>query len=584
MKDLLLHVDVFGRESNLYIHRQQKYRTISGGISTLIVSFILFSLCMTLSLDLIKKRKPSIRTVSSSNSNTSLTLNHSEFFFSYVTIDSKGRPFKYDPKYSLIKAYMEQTGSRKSNSTTNDNYYIPFIDCNEDYIKDFDNISSDIKQVITLYGKCLQLDNDIFYSSPKLSPSVSQFKLEIFHHLDNILKKYDTVFPYKFYFFFQNVAFDTLNYKEPTKKALGFQKYEILNNTMIIISAEISVLYTDTILDYLIAEGHDIKKGYGIETLSAVKSLVQEEEDGYQKHLDVTLSLSHQTVKYIREYPTILDVFSKIGGMIQLILMFADIIVNFLTESELLWHLYNNYFLPQKRKTFKFTQTFNEASTIINGNNNNNITNHNSMKKNTINKGLSKLNTTQILSQSNLNSLKNPETKRCTKLLYSDSLLHCETNLKKDIDNSKVLINPYLQEYSFSKDANNGTNKKETVLKNNLSTFKFMNGKNKEEFNSHNLNMNYKQACCYHYCYKKTHKVKQKKYDPFHVVKNALDINNYFLLSDEFNIMKFIILNKDNKEILDNIEKLEPGKKHERIIDKAKKILIKNYSMQSLHS
>jgi hypothetical protein len=111
-----------------------------------------------------------------------------------------------------------------------------------------------------------------------------------------------------------------------------------------------------------------------------------------------------------------------------------------------------------------------------------------------------------------------------------------------------------------------------------------MNGKNKDEYNSHNLNMNYKKACCYHYCYKKTHKVKQKKYDPFHVVKNALDINNYFLLSDEFNIMKFIILNKDNKEILDNIEKLEPGTKHERIIDKAKRILVKNYSMQSLHS
>ena len=584
MKELLRRIDVFGQESSLYIHRQQKYRTISGGIATIIVSFILFSLCMTLSLDLIKKRKPSIRTVSSSNSNTTLTLNHSEFFFSYVTIDSKGRPFKYDPKYSLIKAYMEQTGSRKNNTTTSDNYSIPFIDCNEEYIKDFDNISSDIKQVITLYGKCLQLDNDIFYSSPKLSPSVSQFKLEIFHHLENILKKYEAVFPYKFYFFFQNVAFDTLNYKQPTKKALGFQKYEILNNTMIIISSEISVIYTDTIIDYLLTEGHDIQKGYGIETLSAVKSLVQEEEDGYQKHLDVTLSLSHQTVKYIREYPTILDVFSKIGGMIQLVLMFADMIVNFLTESEILWHLYNNYFLPQRRKTFKFTQTFNEASTIINGNSNNNNTHHNSIKKNTVNRGLSKLNTTQILSQSNLNSIKIPETKRCPKLRYSDSLLNCETNLKKDIDNSKVMINPYLQDYSVSKDIVTSTNKKESVLKNNLSSFKFMNGKTKDEFHSQKLNMSYKQACCFHYCYKKTHKVSKNKFDPFNVVKNALDINNYFLLSDEFNIMKFIILNKDNKEILDNIEKFEPMKKHERIIDKAKKILIKNYSMQSFQS
>lgn len=535
---------------------------------------------MTLSMDLIKKRKPSIRTVSSSNSNTTLSLNHSEFFFSYVTIDSKGRPFKYDPKYSLIKAYMEQTGSRKSNTTTTGNYDVPFIDCNEDFIKDFDNVSSDIKQVITLYGKCLQLDNDIFYSSPKLSPSVSQFKLEIFHHLESILKKYEGVFPYKFYFFFQNVAFDTLNYKQPTKKALGFQKYEILNNTMIIISAEVSVLYSDTIIDYLLTEGHDIQKGYGIETLSAVKSLVQEEENGFQKHLDVTMSLSHQTVKYIREYPTILDVFSKIGGMIQLILMFADIVVNFLTESEILWHLYNNYFLPQKRKTFKLTQTFNDASTAINNNN----TNYSPIKKNTLNRGLSKLNTTQILSQSNLNSLKNPDTKRCQKLPYSDSLLNCETNLKKDVDNSKVMINPYLQEYSASKENISSTNKKESALKNNLSSFKFVNTKTKEEFTVQNLNTSYKQACCYHYCYKKTHRMTINKFDPFNVVKNALDINNYFLLSDEFNIMKFIILNKDNKEVIDNIEKIKHDKKQERIIDRAKKILVKNYSMQSLQS
>ena len=51
----------------------------------------------------------------------------------------------------------------------------------------------------------------------------------------------------------------------------------------------------------------------------------------------------------------------------------------------------------------------------------------------------------------------------------------------------------------------------------------------------------FKNACCYHYCFRKGKYTQHKLFDPFDYVKNALDINKYFLLSDEFNIMNMDI-------------------------------------------
>ena len=600
MKELIRKVDVFGGEPCLYIHKHKHFQTFSGGVISLVAGLIMLGLSITLSMDLIRKTKPSVRTVSFSNSNTSLNLNRSDFFFSFVTVDSKGRPFKYNPNFSLVQSYMEQTGSRKNNSTDYSTHNITFIDCQEEFIKDFESVSSDVIEVLTLYGKCLQFDNNEFFSSPKISPSVSHFKLEVLHNLEDIKQLNTAAFPYKFYFFYQNVVFDTLNYNQPTKKALGFQKYEIPEDTMIIVSAEISILYTDTIKDLLLTEGHELKTGYGVGSLSAVKNMVQEKENGFQKHLEITLSLSDQTIKYIREYPTILDVFSKIGGMIQIILMIVHIVLNVSSESEILWYLYLNYFLSHKRKSVKFTQSLNDISTncnnIMNNNTNNNIQNTgntgngtNYIKKlmHTNNKGLSKVNTTQILSQSNLNLMKNTECKPSAKLHHSDSLLKYETNLKKEMDNSKVMMNPYLRECSITKELVNNYHKKGTLIKSNLSSIKSNSHKKLEDskhLQTQQQAFTYKKACCYHYCFKKRKYAQHKMFDPFDYVKNVLDINKYFLLSDEFNIMKYIVLHKDNKELFDNLEKCYSSQKHERTIEKAKKCLIRNYSVQSFQS
>ena len=608
MKDLIRKVDVFGGEPCLYIHKHKHFQTFSGGITSLVAGLIMLGLSITLSMDLIRKTKPSVRTVSSSTSNTSLSLNRSDFFFSFVTVDSKGRPFKYDPNFSLVQSYMEQTGSRKNNSSDNEAHNITFIDCQEEFIKDFESVSSDVIEVLTLYGKCLQFDNNEFFSSPKISPSVSHFKFEVLHNIENIKQLNTAAFPYKFYFFYQNVVFDTLNYNQPTRKALGFQKYEIPEDTMIIVSAEISILYIDTIKDLLLTEGHELKTGYGVGSVSAVKNMVQEYDNGFQKHLEITLSLSDQTIKYIREYPTILDVFSKIGGMIQIILMIVHIVLNVSSESEILWYLYLNYFLSHKRKSVKFNQTLNDISincnnimnnnitTNTNTNNNNNIqstgntgngTNYLRKLMHTNNKGLSKVNTTQILSQSNLNSMKHPECKASAKLHHSDSLLKYETNLKKEMDNSKVMMNPYLRECSITKELVNNYQKKGTLIKSNLSSLKSSVHKKREDsiqLQNNQHAFTFKNACCYHYCFRKGKYTQHKLFDPFDYVKNALDINKYFLLSDEFNIMKYIILNKDNKELFDNIEKCYSPQKQEKIIEKAKRCLIRNYSMQSFQS
>ena len=582
MKSCLRSIDFFGSTPYLYIDKHQQYKTLSGGIATIIVSILTIGLTLTFSVELIYKTKPSVRTVSTSNSNTSLNLNRSDFFFSYVTVDGKGRPFKYDPKFTLLKSYMEHTGSRLINNTSilekND---ITFIDCKEEYIQGFENVSKEIKEVITLYGKCLALNKNVFYSSPKISPSISQFKLEILHNVEVIQELYKTVFPYNFYIFYQNIAFDTLNYKKPTTKALGFQKYEILSDTMIVVSAEISILYTDTVVDQLLTEKHIIKKGYGVDSLNAFKNMVQEEENGLRKHLEITLSLSDSTINYIREYPTILDMFSKMGGMIQIILMITHIIVNYLIESEILWYLYHKYFNSTKQTPFRFIQ--NEMHSPYN--NNNNINNNTIARKTNI-KYLTKLYTTQLLTQSNLNSMmKNLEYKGCiNKLNNSDSLLKYDVNLKKDYENSKVMLNPYLQEYSISKEVI--ANKKCSALKSNFSTMKVnVNNQKKEEQTQqpHNeLIYRYYKACCLHYCSKNSRGV--YKTTPFDIIKEALDINNYFVMTDELNIIKFILINKDNKELIDTIDKYDSIKKKGKLIERAKRLLNANNSMQSFQS
>ena len=221
--------------------------------------------------------------------------------------------------------------------------------------------------------------------------------------------------------------------------------------------------------------------------------------------------------------------------------------------------------------------------------NNNHSTGNIKKLSHTNNKGLSKVNTTQILSQSNLNLLKHTECKASAKLHHSDSLLKYETtNLKKEMDNSKVMINPYMRECSITKEiVNTNYLNKGSLFKSNLSSLKSNVHKKKEDsmqLHTQQQRLSYKNACCYHYCFQKRKYAQHKVFDPLDYVKNALDINKYFLLSDEFNIMKYIVLNKDNKELLDGFEKCNPPKQQEKIIERAKKCLIRNYSVQSFQS
>lgn len=161
--------------------------------------------------------------------NPFIPLNTSNFFFAILFTDKNGKIVDIDDKVLYIQRKTmvnsnhiinEGTDFRDQEAKDDPSLNISFVPCKHEYLAEFENADSQIKDYIVRNGHCFEMNNTISRGSPMFTTNSTGFRYIFGYNTEKYygLTSSQETFPQRIQFFLSSVLYNPNNYTHPIKK------------------------------------------------------------------------------------------------------------------------------------------------------------------------------------------------------------------------------------------------------------------------------------------------------------------------------------------------------------------------------
>ena len=334
-------LDIFGKVPHFYINGHCEHKTVFGSLLTFFVFIISLFLVVGYGKELFTKENPTIFSIEDSVKNTSVHINSSNFFFAFFVVDKDGNITDPMNNIFISRSFIEHHQNIMNDETEKTNLTI--VNCSTYNFDEFD-VSNEIQKLILTNGMCVKVNNSL-YSSPNLVYNGSHLKLQLLFNFSYLTENTSAFsefledFPYSIYFFYQSNVYNPKNFKNPNTKGIGFNKFTMRQDTCVQIKANILFTKTETKTGLLSLNNHKIEENFGIKNFLYYYNRIDSFSDD-KIIFDVIFTLNDHFTKNVREYQTLLNVLTQLGGSLQFFLMISTFLSNIFWDLDYVSHFF----------------------------------------------------------------------------------------------------------------------------------------------------------------------------------------------------------------------------------------------------
>ena len=391
---IIKKIDFFGHPPSLYIKKKTSYPTLIGGIMSSILFVVTIGLIVFYGRELFLRKKPTLMTATQHIGSSQIKLNRSNMFIGFVMFAANKSAFNFDVNWFFYSFKIEkQNDIIKNNKSNEENEFFPTnnetieenntetstddivlkgINCTMDMLANFEDITNETKTIIVEHGVCIDFNNENISASANFNNQLSRILVEMNYNLSlvfenpYVLEEYEKSFPLSLHIFYQSNIYDPENFEHPNKKTLGSTSLSFESSTLHQIQAEIKAINSITKTGFFFSSTESKKEtALGLINVFDVESGMVFSGNGYGRLFDMRIALNQELNTNIREYKTLIDFFSELGGVLNLLLIFFRIIMVYVGDFEILFYLFTTYH-AHNCKEGKNIQTINTLSKLSN--------------------------------------------------------------------------------------------------------------------------------------------------------------------------------------------------------------------------
>lgn len=422
---ILKKFDLFGHPPSLYIKKQNIYPTYLGGFMSIVLMGITIGLMVHYGIELFNHKNPFLMSVIRPVGTTEVELNSSNMFIGFVMYSKNKTPLHFNSSYWLAYSFKGVTkdGMFDINNSINEtdiivNCTVPDFDisncidpidyqlnrtlcdnkakeikerekaleeklkdptiilgvkCTLEMLKGFEGLSNETINLLISEGLCLDFRN-LTLNSTNFNKTISRIKIDFFlnlHHSfgsPNYVEQYLSFLPISLIMFYQTNTYSPDNFENPFRKTLSSNTYVFYNLTYHILQAEITEINSIT-KSGLVFSSTDTKTETRLGFINYFyRQTTSNANDApkfqfYRPIFDLTLNLNQEVTTNIREYTTLLDTLSELGGVLNLFLIFFRIISTYVGDFEIIFYLFSNYYRQKNKKnTIKINSSISKSN------------------------------------------------------------------------------------------------------------------------------------------------------------------------------------------------------------------------------
>ena len=410
IKSTLIKCDAYGTDFHFYVNHHKKYKTIYGGILTIITIILLIISIIVFGGNFFLKKNPTI-TSSSVNGNYSIiNLKNEKVLIAFRLEDLNGNFMDFTNKiYPMIYYYSRDIDNNSVSYRSSDNgQYLSYHICNDsDYENDFN--------LTQYYGHLFCIDwNNKNFGGYWDNNFLFYFEIRLYYckdgksytknntnctSLETLSKLFDLDNPMLFSLYYPIYDFNSNSFKNPLVKSYKNYFYYLSHKLQKIdrLFIEQLILKDDRGWIY---QKNNYTSVWGVQKIISDYSYYTEEEllkeNSSSLFYTMNIYMTKESIFYSRFYIKIQEVIAIVGGLIGFCSSIIKIISNFINgkmiKVRIIDHLFDfdNYESQKKVTFFKNNKNLNLENTNESLDLNNNFDNNvkitaNFMKKNTTN-------------------------------------------------------------------------------------------------------------------------------------------------------------------------------------------------------
>jgi hypothetical protein len=364
MSNVLKSFDIYGDYFNLRINSQSKFKSLAGGVLSIITLFIMIFCFISFGKDFYLRKNPKVNKELGYYNNTSIpTLNGSEYSNKTIVL------FYLKEYDTSLKPQIQQL--------TNNSFKSQYLSiCSDDFLSSMDySITKNEKEKYVFY--CVKLNDftiisgksnflGLLFSPCNLIPDAEIKKTEI---LSNCVKSNKTITTLALTFLTEKIGFSPDN-KYPFIKKYYAKQNIVTNlvNTQISISLQINYLYDDI---GLIMENIVKTIEISIDYITSIQTLASSSQ---YPLFGCSFFVSDEYVIYHRFYSKLQDLLASVGGFMKLIMTILNLF-NLIIRSYLIdWYIIDNYlkYCQPSSTVFDNTKPSSGSNSLVHNNTSNN--------------------------------------------------------------------------------------------------------------------------------------------------------------------------------------------------------------------
>ena len=335
-QEFIKECDIFGQSVRFNIMGENQYKSIIGGITTLVLSIVAILVVVYFSIDMIWKQNPNV--ISYQNMKILQTnLSNQNFFaaFDLRTFSNNTRiDFSDTSEYFRLQFFTSSDGT---NSVQN----ISKINCSDTFLYNFSSIDPLVINDIVKNYTCIDLRNVNIQGDPfhTLSKTTLMFSLSINYYKlmekykDNIDLYNQLFFPINVNLYYQSHSFDPDNYDNPFQKHLSKTEVTLaIENYMYIYAAfKVSNLTRDDSI-FFSSKNNSLEIGFK-NFLSNTYNFIPQK--GFSQLLLGNIYIDSYQDIFIRSYLKIQDIAASASAIIKILASMINILLFIYTHNRI---------------------------------------------------------------------------------------------------------------------------------------------------------------------------------------------------------------------------------------------------------
>jgi hypothetical protein len=334
IENLFKSLDIIAPQPALYIQGETRYKTIFGGLLSILVGFLSILSLLAFGLDIIQKKRPMVYNSRQLILNNILTRDQTEFIFGAMFSSSLSIS-NLDMKLIFYLIVTDTDVDRDTNTTITTNY--PLIPCNTTnvYTNNFNDIQS---QLFGDHGNyyCLpsNLKEDIRGKFGNAKHVYYDFRVGWCRNPENLTdfcgnnvnKLFAEMQMFYVHFLYLDYDVDLTNYDNPFKTIWSSDLIQLSGYTKRTDEYFYKIVNIQDDAGWILEDFKDTHI-YQFDHKAAMTQAL----DGIDV-LQVKVSISNLTDNYSRKYVKIQEIFANTGGFIKFILLFVSFFSEFYSD------------------------------------------------------------------------------------------------------------------------------------------------------------------------------------------------------------------------------------------------------------